>query len=57
MYVQELTVKNFRNYGNLHISFAPEINFIIGNNGVGKTNILEAISVASNIKTFRNIHR
>lgn len=56
MYVQELTVKNFRNYGNLHISFAPEINFIIGNNGVGKTNILEAISVASNIKTFRNIH-
>jgi len=56
MYVQELTVKNFRNYGNLHITFAPEINFIIGNNGVGKTNILEAISVASNIKTFRNIH-
>jgi DNA replication and repair protein RecF len=56
MYVQELTVKNFRNYSNLHITFAPEINFIIGNNGVGKTNILEAISVASNIKTFRNIH-
>lgn len=56
MYVQELTVKNFRNYENLKISFSPEVNFIIGNNGVGKTNILEAISVVSNIKTFRNIH-
>jgi DNA replication and repair protein RecF len=56
MYIQELTVKNFRNYSNLRITFSPEINFIIGDNGVGKTNILEAISVASNIKTFRNIH-
>lgn len=55
MFVQELTAKNFRNYSNLRIAFAPGINFIIGNNGVGKTNILEAISIASNIKTFRNI--
>ncbi len=56
MYIKDLTLKNFRNYANLTISFSPEINFIIGDNGVGKTNILEAISVASNIKTFRNIH-
>ncbi|MBP7734820.1 MAG: DNA replication and repair protein RecF [Spirochaetes bacterium] len=56
MYVRELTAKNFRNYDTLNISFAPGINFIIGNNGVGKTNILEALSIASNIKTFRNIH-
>jgi DNA replication and repair protein RecF len=56
MYIQELSIKNFRNYNNLHITFSPEINFIIGNNGVGKTNILEAIYVVSNIRTFRNIH-
>lgn len=56
MYIHELSIKNFRNYSNLHITFSPEINFIIGNNGVGKTNILEAISVVSNIRTFRNIH-
>ena len=56
MYVQELTAKNFRNYSSLNITFTPGINFIIGNNGVGKTNILEAISITSNIKTFRNIH-
>lgn len=56
MFIQELTLRNFRNYDSLTISFSPEINFIIGDNGVGKTNILEAISVASNIKSFRNIH-
>ncbi len=56
MFIQELTAKKFRNYDSLNITFAPGINFIIGNNGVGKTNILEAISIASNIKTFRNIH-
>jgi DNA replication and repair protein RecF len=55
MYIQELSIRNFRNYCNLNISFSPEINFIIGNNGVGKTNILEGISVVSNIKSFRNI--
>jgi DNA replication and repair protein RecF len=55
MYAQELILKNFRNYSNLKITFSPEINFIIGDNGVGKTNILEALSVTSNIKTFRNI--
>ncbi len=56
MFIKELTAKNFRNYGSLVITFTPGINFIIGDNGVGKTNILEAISIASNIKTFRNIH-
>lgn len=40
----------------MRLSFSPGINFIIGSNGVGKTNILEAIAIASNIKTFRNIH-
>src|SRR5208337_4738022 len=56
MFIEELTIKNFRNYGNLQISFSPGINFIIGNNGVGKSNILEAISIVSNIKSFRNIN-
>jgi DNA replication and repair protein RecF len=56
MYIKELSIKNFRNYSNLGISFSPEVNFIIGNNGVGKTNILEAISIVSNIRTFRNNH-
>jgi DNA replication and repair protein RecF len=56
MHIKELQAKSFRNYSRLHITFSPGINFIIGNNGAGKTNIIEAISILSNIKSFRNIH-
>lgn len=55
MYLEELSCKNFRNYESLNIEFCPGINFITGPNGSGKTNILEAIGVCSNIKSFRNI--
>jgi DNA replication and repair protein RecF len=55
MYVDNLTLKNFRNYNDLTITFSPDVNFITGNNGIGKSNILEAISVLSNLKSFRNV--
>ncbi len=32
----------FRNYDNVSVSFEPGINFIVGNNGTGKTNLVEA---------------
>ena len=54
MILQNLKLLNFRNYASLDISFSPEINFITGNNGAGKTNIIEAVSVISNLKSFRN---
>jgi len=55
MHIRELTLKNFRNYESLKLVFSPGINFITGFNGTGKTNILEAISITSSIKSFRNI--
>ncbi len=55
MYIDRLILQNFRNYDNLNIEFSPGLNFIIGENGIGKTNILEAIYIASNIRSFRNI--
>ena len=55
MYISRLNLKNFRNYESAEVDFSPHINFIMGNNGSGKTNILEAISVLANIKSFRNI--
>ena len=56
MIAQDLTLKNFRNYEDIKLQFSPEINFITGDNGVGKSNILEAISILANLKSFRNIH-
>lgn len=55
MYIEKLILKNFRNYSKLEINFSPDINFITGENGTGKTNIIEAISITSMLKSFRNI--
>ena len=54
MFIDRLLLKTFRNYVNEAISFFPGINVISGANGSGKTNILEAIYIASHIKSFRN---
>ncbi|MCU0846422.1 MAG: DNA replication and repair protein RecF [Spirochaetes bacterium] len=54
MHVKELSLKNFRNYGSQEIEFTNAVNFFIGENGTGKTNIIEAISILSNIRSFRN---
>lgn len=45
MYLEELQLKNFRNYDSLKIKLNPHINIIYGNNAQGKTNLLESIYV------------
>lgn len=55
MYIQELALQNFRNYEKLAMVFSPAVNIITGENGTGKTNILEAISICAHMKSFRNI--
>ncbi len=46
MIIKELTLSNFRGYQNICIPFHKEFNLIIGDNGSGKTAILEALTVA-----------
>ena len=53
MKIEHLKLINFRNYSTLDIDFNPNINIFIGNNGQGKTNILESIYVLSLTKTNR----
>ena len=53
MLINSLKLYNYRNYSRKQIEFSPELNIIIGNNGVGKTNILESIVFVSNTKSFR----
>lgn len=43
MFLQNIQLTNFKNHSNLEFEFKKSINFIIGQNGVGKTNILDAI--------------
>ena len=54
MYLKKLLLTNFKNYGQADIGFSPRINCIVGNNGVGKTNILDAIHYLSLTKSFFN---
>ena len=43
MIVESLSLKNYRNYENLNLSFSDGTNIFYGNNAQGKTNILEAV--------------
>ena len=43
MIIKEIVLKNFRNYENETIKFQEGLNVIIGNNAMGKTNLLESI--------------
>lgn len=43
-YIKNLILTNYRVYENVKFSFKPNINIIYGKNGIGKTNILEALS-------------
>ena len=53
MRLNDLQLRNFRNYEQLDLSFEPGVNLILGNNAQGKTNLLEAISYAGSGKSFR----
>jgi DNA replication and repair protein RecF len=43
VYLKTLTLLNFRNYPTLSLSCDPQANLFVGENGQGKTNLLEAI--------------
>lgn len=44
-YISHLRLQDFRNYTRLSCAFGPRTNILLGANGVGKTNILEAVSL------------
>jgi DNA replication and repair protein RecF len=54
MYLKRLQLANFKNYEQTELEFSPRINCFVGNNGVGKTNILDAIHYLSLTKSFFN---
>lgn len=57
MFLEKLTIVQFRNFCSLVLSDFSQINFLIGDNGSGKTNFLEAIYLLSSGKGFRTNDR
>lgn len=52
-----LQARNFRNFERLELTCGPRLNIFIGNNGQGKTNILESIYVLGQLRSFRGVGR
>jgi DNA replication and repair protein RecF len=48
-----LKTTGFRNLGDQHLRFFRRTNAVLGGNGMGKTNLLEAIAVLGNLRSFQ----
>ncbi len=54
MYLEKLTLVNFKNFESQTFDFEGKINCFVGENGVGKTNVLDAIYYLSFAKSYFN---
>ena len=54
MYLQQLSVINFKNYAEAKLELCPGVNAFTGNNGAGKTNLLDAVHYLSLCKSYFN---
>ena len=54
MWLQRLSLIGFKNYGEASLAFSPTINAFTGNNGAGKTNLLDGIHYLSLCKSYFN---
>ena len=52
MIITNLKIQNFKNHKERDFDFSKQINCFVGNNGVGKTNILDALHYLSMAKSF-----
>lgn len=55
MVIKELNIINFKNIAEATLTFSPGFNCFVGNNGVGKTNVLDALYHLSMCKSYFNL--
>ena len=55
MYVEGLKLVNFKNYENQTLEFSPKLNCFVGDNGMGKTNLLDALHYLSMSKSHYSL--
>ncbi|HMS12066.1 MAG TPA: DNA replication/repair protein RecF [Microthrixaceae bacterium] len=53
--IRSLSLRGFRSYDELDVEFDPGVTVIVGDNGNGKTNLIEAIAFASTLRSFRGV--
>jgi DNA replication and repair protein RecF len=51
--IKHISLANFRNYETADVSFSPGVNLLVGPNGQGKTNLVEAIRYLSTLSSHR----
>lgn len=54
MWLKNITLLNFKNYASAELNFARTVNAFVGNNGAGKTNLLDAIHYLCLCKGYFN---
>ncbi len=54
MYLQRLSILNYRNIAECELQFSPKINCFLGRNGMGKTNLLDVVYYLSFCKSHLN---
>jgi DNA replication and repair protein RecF len=55
VHLAELRLRDFRNYARLDVAFEPGFHLLVGDNGQGKTNLLEAIYLLATLRSFRGV--
>jgi DNA replication and repair protein RecF len=53
VYLKQLSLTDFRSYAQVDLSLAPGVTVLIGSNGIGKTNLMEAIGYLANLSSHR----
>jgi DNA replication and repair protein RecF len=54
MYIQDISIVNYKNLKDVQAVFSSRLNCLIGNNGAGKTNLMDAVYYLSFCKSFFN---
>jgi len=54
MQLDQIQLLNFKNYGDIKLNFSKKINCFLGDNGEGKTNLLDAIFYLAFCKSYFN---
>ncbi|MBQ9077596.1 MAG: DNA replication and repair protein RecF [Muribaculaceae bacterium] len=56
MILSNISIHNFKNIGETRLEFSPKVNGFLGNNGMGKSNLLDAIYYLSFCKSFTGVN-